>query len=75
MLASGCGGVLVTESNKLWYSGRYDELAKLSESNISKRGVAETPELYRLCLAYSKLKRYNKLFPCLDQLVGNIRKG
>ena len=77
LLTSGCGGggVLRTESDKLWFSGRYDELAKHTESNIAQRGVAETPELYRLCLAYSKLKRYDKLFPCLDRLEGNIRKG
>ena len=28
-----------------------------------------------LCMAYAKLKRYNKLFPCLDRLEDNIRRG
>ena len=47
--------------------GRYDELAlKLEES--ARNEPLRTPDRHSLCYAYSKLKRYDDLFKCLDEL-------
>ena len=45
------------------------------ETRVKDTSAAKTSELFPLCLAYSKTKRYNKLFPCLDRLEQNIRRG
>ncbi|MCX5893131.1 MAG: CHAT domain-containing protein [Deltaproteobacteria bacterium] len=45
------------------------------ESQIKDVSSAGTNKLWYLCTAYSRLKEYNKLFPCLDQLDRNFEKG
>lgn len=74
MLLSGCAQYLVPEYIRLESTARYRELAVYEESEVKRSGVSSA-SLYRLCYAYSKLKNYNKLFDCLDQLSGQIEKG
>ncbi|OGQ52229.1 MAG: hypothetical protein A2W66_10305 [Deltaproteobacteria bacterium RIFCSPLOWO2_02_56_12] len=71
----GCAVALQPEEYRLIQTSRYSELEKLMESRITQPSSAPTAQLFHLCYAYSKLKRYNKLFPCLDQLEKNIEKG
>ena len=63
------------ERDTLESMGRYQELEQHMETRVKDTGAAKTSDLLSLCLAYSKTKRYNKLFPCLDRLEQNIRRG
>ncbi len=60
---------------RLMLSGRYAEVEKLVEKEIASDPKPKSAQLLPLCLAYGKLKRYNKIFPCLDRLDDNIRAG
>jgi tetratricopeptide (TPR) repeat protein len=57
-------------------TGRFDELARLieAEEQTAKKPL-RTADRHALCFAYSKIKRYDKLLPCLDQLEERIRSG
>ncbi len=55
-------------------SGRYDLIEKQVEA-LAKQGPLRTRDQHALCFAYSKLKRYDKLLPCLDQLQALVAKG
>ncbi|RJQ47613.1 MAG: CHAT domain-containing protein, partial [Gaiellales bacterium] len=54
---------------------RFGEMERLMESQIPDIASARTADLWWLCHAYAELKRYNKLFLCLDQMERNIAKG
>jgi len=71
----GCFGVLISKDDKLGMTGGYSELAAHMEGQIKDQSSADTSKLFPLCSAYSRLKEYNKLFPCLDQLEKNIAAG
>jgi tetratricopeptide (TPR) repeat protein len=55
-------------------TGRYDLIEKQVEA-LAKQGQLRTRDQHALCFAYSKLKRYDKLLPCLDQMQALIAKG
>ncbi len=55
-------------------SGRYDLIEKQVEA-MAKQGPLRTRDQHALCFAYSKLKRYDKLLPCLDQMQALVAKG
>ena len=63
------------ERIKLLTSARYAELEKYGENEIRDDPAPRSAKLMPLCAAYSKLKRYNKLFPCLDRLEANVKAG
>lgn len=48
-------------------AGKYEELAERMEADSGKEPM-KTADWHALCFAYSKIKRYNKLLPCLDRL-------
>ncbi len=78
LLLTGCAGIaemIGAERDTLESTGRYQELEQHMETRVKDTGAAKTSDLLSLCLAYSKTKRYNKLFPCLDRLEQNIRRG
>src|ERR1043166_7580736 len=72
---SGCTGLLVPKEDQLLPAGRYSELETYVSSRIKDMSSASTSQLMYLCYAYSRLKKYNKLFPCIDQLEHNIERG
>jgi CHAT domain-containing protein/tetratricopeptide (TPR) repeat protein len=55
-------------------AGRYDLIEKQVEA-LAKQGPLRTRDQHALCFAYSKLKRYEKLLPCLNQLQVLVTKG
>jgi CHAT domain-containing protein len=59
----------------LMSSSRFVELEKLSEEEIRADPQADSYKLMPLCMAYGKLKRYDKLFPCLEKLKARVDKG
>lgn len=70
---SGCAYDMVSERDRLQMTGNYGELARLSEAEVAQK--ANTTRLHALCLAYSKLKRYDKVLLCADRLEASIRSG
>lgn len=54
--------------------GRFEELRQALEQDAAK-GPLKTRDLHALCYAYSKTKRYARLFSCLDKLADNIARG
>lgn len=54
--------------------GRYEALASGLEQDAQRKAL-KTPDLHALCYAYSKLKRYDKILSCLDQLDRQIAAG
>ena len=70
---SGCVYEIFETHDQLLLAGRYGELARLQEEEISRTPQPTTIKLHALCVSYAKLKRYNRLFPCLDKLEANIK--
>ncbi len=60
---------------RLMMAAKYAELEQLAEKEIAADPKQPTYKLAYLCIAYGKLKRYNKLFPCLDRVEANIKQG
>ena len=74
---AGCltvADVPTLKEDQLFTGGRYAELETHLE-NKTKGRQTSTYELYLLCQAYSNLKRYSKLFPCVDQMEQRIKAG
>jgi len=70
-----CGSLLLPEKERLLTEGRYSETERLIESGGTDVGSVNSPDLAMICYSYSKLKKYNKLFSCIDRLEGNISSG
>lgn len=73
--SAGCAGLLVPKEDQLMPAGRYSELETLMESRVKDLPAAGSRQLMYLCYSYSRLKKYNKLFPCLDQWDRAIEQG
>ena len=71
-LAQSAAGQILTD---LEMKGRFAELEKAAEQKLAKQGKPSTSVLSPLCFAYSRVKRYQKLFDCLDRLEQQIRAG
>ncbi len=71
----GCASVLFQEKDRLAMGSQYSELERILEGEYKDISSAKSEDLIGLCNAYSKLKKYNKLFSCLDQLENNIKEG
>jgi hypothetical protein len=74
-LLFGCAYDMISERDRLLMSGRYGDLQKHGEAEISQSGTAKTSVIFPLCVAYANAKRYDRLFECCDRLESNIRKG
>jgi len=76
ILVSGCAGLMVPKEDQLLPAGRYAELETYMEAKIGgDLSTAKSGKLMYLCYAYGRLKKYNKLFPCLDQFDRNVAEG
>lgn len=75
LLLFGCAHDMISERDRLLMSGRYGDLQKHGEAEISQSGTAKTAVLFPLCVAYANSKRYDRLFACCDRLEDNVRKG
>ena len=62
-------------ANFLFYQSRFAELEVQMEQEIKDPAKAQTSDLLYLCAAYFQLKKYNKLFPCLDHWERNAANG
>lgn len=65
----------IPERGRLFMGARFVELEQLGEKELREDPKAPSAKLMPLCMAYGKLKRYDKVFPCLDRLEENIKRG
>lgn len=76
-LLPGCS--VISERDQALMEGRFSDLEKISEQQVAAQKAAgkapRTSTLFPLCVSYAKLKRYDKLFPCVDQLDANMARG
>ena len=63
-----------TDQTSYAATGRFDLIEKQVEA-MAKQGPLRTRDQHALCFAYSKLKRYDRLMPCLDTLQVLVAKG
>jgi CHAT domain-containing protein len=63
-----------TDQTEYAATGRFDLIEKQVEALLQK-GPIRTRDQHALCFAYSKLKRYDRLLTCLDQLQVLVDKG
>lgn len=75
LLANSAWAQLMPDRVRLLTSGRYAEVEKLVEKEIADDARPNSAKLMPLCFAYAKLKRYNKLFPCIERLDANVKAG
>jgi CHAT domain-containing protein len=75
LVANTASAQLMPDRVRLLTSGRYADLEKLVEKEIAGEPKPNSAKLMPLCYAYGKLKRYNKLFPCLERLDANVKAG
>ncbi|MBI5165829.1 MAG: CHAT domain-containing protein [Magnetospirillum sp.] len=54
---------------------RFDELRRHMEATTPDPAKAEFSRLFYLCYAYSRVKRYDRLFPCVDLLQARVDAG
>lgn len=62
------------ETVKLAANGQYEQLETLLETEAAQHPLGSR-DLHALCFAYSKTKRYDRLFSCLDQLTQQVAQG
>jgi len=63
-----------TDQTSYAATGRFDLIEKQVEA-MAQQGPLRTRDQHALCFAYSKLKRYDRLMPCLDTLQALVDKG
>jgi CHAT domain-containing protein len=74
LMASPAKSDYGTDQTEYAATGRYDLIEKQVEALLQK-GPIRTRDQHALCFAYSKLKRYDRLLTCLDQLQVLVEKG
>jgi len=72
--STGCMSIIVPEAD-MFMKARWGQLENHMEKRVRDVSSASTYDCYHLCYAYANLKKYNKLFPCLDQFEANVNKG
>ncbi len=63
-----------TDQTSYAATGRFDLIERQVEA-MAQQGPLRTRDQHALCFAYSKLKRYDRLMPCLDTLQALVAKG
>jgi CHAT domain-containing protein len=79
ILLSGCvtsaTKMLLPEEDILYTQARYGEMERIMVAKVQDTKTASIKDLWNLCLAYGGVKRYNKLFECVDQMDRRIAEG
>ena len=75
LLMSGCATDLLGKKGGAMMAARYGDLEKHAQEEVTDMATSKTVKLFPLCVAFAKQKKYNKAFPCFDQVEINIGKG
>lgn len=73
-LLAGCFAAL-SERTQLELTGQYGELVKREEAAISSGKDLSSDKLFSLCNGYARIKNYEKLLECADQLDARMSNG
>jgi CHAT domain-containing protein len=60
---------------QLLQQSRFGELESMMRAEIKDPAAAPFHRLFYLCFAHARVKRYNELFPCLEQLQSRVDRG
>lgn len=71
---AGCASMQPVEFQHL-QQNRYAELRDVMEQKVPALAQGKTADLVYLCFAYSKIRQYDRLFPCIEQMERNLRAG
>lgn len=71
---AGCASMQPVEFQHL-QQNRYAELRDVMEQKVPALAQGKTADLVYLCFAYSKIRQYDRLFPCIEQMERNVRAG
>ncbi len=74
-MSTGCASVFISEKGRLLASGDYSKAESHFESQIQDMSSAKSKDILWLCQSYSKSKKYDKLFSCVEHLERNIKNG
>lgn len=74
LLLAACASMQPPEFQYL-QQNRYAELRAVMEQKVPDLARGKTADLVYLCFAYSKIRQYDRLFPCIEQLERNIAAG
>ena len=66
---------MIAPEGDMYMKARWGPLETHMEQRVKDLASASTYDLYHLCSAYASLKRYSKLFSCLDQHETCINNG
>jgi CHAT domain-containing protein len=69
MILSGCLTLVAPKEDVLARNAKYGEIVTYLEPRINNGEKPKLRSAYYLCWAYQELKKYDKIFPCLDQLI------
>lgn len=58
-----------------WGFGKFAEMEQLAEAQIKSPADQTVRNLVPLCIAHAKVKRYNRLGPCIEKLEERVRAG
>jgi CHAT domain-containing protein len=73
-MLGGCVALQPRETTLL-QQNRYAELREVMEQKVRDVSSAPTGDLVYLCFAYAKIRQYDRLFPCIEQMQTNIDRG
>lgn len=65
---AGCAHVVLTDLDRRVVTADYAGAEKLLKARATDLASFSNYELMNLCFVYTRLKRYDKVFPCLDHL-------
>jgi len=73
IVLSGCAQLTYNEGERAFLSGRYGEVEK--QADAVDLVHAKSAKISPVCQIYAKLKRYDKLGRCLDELQRHVAAG
>ena len=75
LTAAGCAHLVLRDVDRRVVTADYAGAEKLLEARGPDLTSLTTTDLADLCFVYSRLKRYGKVFPCLDHFDRRIQSG
>jgi len=72
---TGCVNMMFPKEVNLEAQGQYAELEQYWEPKVKAKTNPSFSDLYLLCKSYANVKKYSKLFPCLNRLEERVNVG
>lgn len=72
---SGCVTVFTGQEYPMYLRGQFSQIEASVEPKVPDLRSASAQQLFLLCESYAKLRKYNQLFPCLDEADRRVASG